>query len=171
MTFLIPDAPADDELYNDAIRRATSSAPGRPPSSPEEPRDRARHVRASLVPLYDRAAMVRLLVGVLIGLAIGVPAGAAGWYLYDDENENGAGAEQERERADELAARLIQGCGVCTVTQLVQLDPGAWRMIVEADDERYCFRIELDALEPYNVAGFGDLFEPNTPGVRKTACA
>jgi hypothetical protein len=52
--------------------------------------------------------------------------------------------------------------------------PGVWRMTVEGEgtSARYCFRIDLEAVEPYNVRGFDDLFKLDTPaGVRKTACA
>jgi hypothetical protein len=105
----------------------------------------------------------RLIVGLLLGLAIGIPVGAGGWWVYR-EKLDGPGAG-ERERADELVTRWLERTNcACTLERLEQIDNNVWRATVlyGVINTRVCYRVEIDRF----------LVQPRgfPQGVRTTAC-
>jgi hypothetical protein len=116
--------------------------------------------------------MKRALLGLLIGLAIGIPAGAVGWYLYDGtSNENGT--SEERERADAFLAEVFlrNECVSCNVSSLEQIEPDVWRAVIAyGPSQTFCIRVDLHDVRASEITDIADFLTGSATGVRKTSC-
>jgi hypothetical protein len=103
----------------------------------------------------------RFVVGVLIGLAVGLPAGAGGWWVYSERPERNASAE--RQRAGEVASEWLQRrCPFCSVAGFDRTEDKGWRVTVRTEGgNRVCYRMEIDRFA-LNLDG--------VESVRQTAC-
>jgi hypothetical protein len=103
----------------------------------------------------------RFVVGVLIGLAVGVPASAGGWWVYSERPEKNASAE--RHQASEVASEWLQRrCLFCSMAGFDRTEDKAWTVTVRTEDgNRVCYRMEIDRFA-LNLDG--------VESVRQTAC-
>ena len=105
--------------------------------------------------------MKRLVVGLLIGLAIGLPAGAGGWWAYSKTADGDASAD--RQLAGEVASEWLQKrCPTCSMAGFDRAEDKGWRVTIQtADGNRVCYRMEIVRFA-LNLDGL--------QSVRQTAC-
>jgi hypothetical protein len=101
----------------------------------------------------------RLVVGLLIGLAIGLPAG--GWWAYSKTPDRDASAE--RQLAGEVAAEWLQRrCPFCFMAGFRRTEDNGWRVTIRTEDgNRLCYRMKIESLA-ISLDGL--------QSVRQTAC-
>jgi hypothetical protein len=83
-------------------------------------------------------------VGVLIGLAVGLPAGAGGWWAYS--KSPGGDEAAERQLAGEVASEWIQRrCPFCTMADFDRTGANGWRLTIRTENgKRLCYRMEIE---------------------------
>jgi hypothetical protein len=86
----------------------------------------------------------RLAVGLLIGLAVGLPAGAGGWWAYS--KTPGGDESADRQLAGEVASEWLQRrCPFCTVAGFDRTTDNGWRLTIRTEDgKRLCYRMEIE---------------------------
>ena len=105
--------------------------------------------------------MKRFVVGLIIGLAVGLPAGAGGWLVYSERPDRHPSAE--RQLAGEVADEWLQRrCPFCSIAGFVRTEDKGWRVTVRTEEgNRLCYRMEI---EPFTLNLDG------LRSVRQTAC-
>jgi hypothetical protein len=111
--------------------------------------------------VLKRLVVKRLTIGLLIGLAVGLPAGATGWWAYSKDSYRNASAE--RELAGGVASEWLQRkCPFCAVAGFDRAEDKGWRLTIRTEDgQRLCYRMEIERFA-LNLDGL--------QSVQRTAC-